>query len=126
MGLGPRLGIEYKGMFFFAIFYLIAGVVNFIIWGTYGWNLFHVALVAILSLIAAFGLYRMQSWSLWLVVSLFFITTTYGAFMFNAFLGKYSATPDITNLLAVITWIIYLVLTWIATVYVAARRKNLR
>jgi ABC-type thiamin/hydroxymethylpyrimidine transport system permease subunit len=126
MGLRSRLGIEYKGMFFFAVFYLVAGVVNFIIWGTYGLSLFHVALVAVLSLVAAFGVYQMQSWSLWLVIGLFFITTTYGAFMVNVFLGKYAVTPDMTNLLTVIMWIIYLLLTWIATVYVAARRKSLR
>ncbi len=113
-------------MFFFAIFYSIVGVINFIIWGIYGLNLFHVALIAILSLMAAFGLYRMQSWSLWLVVGLFFIATTYGGFMLNAFLGEYSASPDLTNIFASIAWVIYLILTWTATVYVALRRKNLR
>lgn len=126
MGLRSILKIEYKGMFFFAIFYLIVGVVNFIIVGMYDLGLFHVALVGGLSLVSAFGLYRLRSWSLWFVVGLFFIGTTYGAFMFNITMENYTATSDISSLLAILAWIIYLILTWIATIYVAAKRKNLK
>lgn len=126
MGLRSRFGIEYKGMFLFAIFYLVVGVVNFIILGMYGLGLFHVALVAVLSLIAAFGLYRLQRWSLWLIVGLSFIATTHIALMLNAFLTSYAATLDISSLFAIIAWTVYLILTWIATIYVAAKRKNLK
>ncbi|MDH5495418.1 MAG: hypothetical protein OEY24_06945 [Candidatus Bathyarchaeota archaeon] len=126
MGLRSRLEIEYKGMFFFAVFYLVAGVVNFIVLGMYGLGLFHVALVAVLSLIAAFGLYRLQSWSLWLVVGLFFIATTHIALMLNVFLTNYAATPDISSLFAITAWTVYFILTCVATIYVAAKRKNLK
>lgn len=118
--------VEHKSMLFFAIFYLIAGIANFVIMVVYGFGLFHVAIVALLSLIAGFGLYRLQNWSLWFVVSLFFITTTYGALMLNTFLEKYTEVPDIANLVAIVAWLVYLLLTWISTVYVTARRKNLR
>jgi hypothetical protein len=126
MGLQSRLGIEYRGMFFFAVFYLVVGVVNFIILGMYGFGLFHVALVAVLSLIAAFGLYRLQNWSLWLIVGLSFIATTHIAIMLNAFLTSYTATPNISSLFTIIAWTVYLILTWIATIYVAAKRQNLK
>jgi len=126
MGLRSKLVIEYKGMFLFALFYFIVGVVNFLIMGIYGLDLSHVALVAVLSLITAFGLYRLQKWSLWFVVGLFFIATTYGAFTLNVFLRNYSTNPELSGLLAILPWIIYLVLTWIATAYVAAKRKNLK
>ena len=106
MGLRSRLQMEYKGMFFFAIFYLVAGIVNFIILGVYGLGLFHIALVAVLSLLAAFGLYRLQSWSLWFIVGLFFIATTHIAFMLNVSLEKSAATSDITNLLVILAWIV--------------------
>jgi len=86
----------------------------------------HVALVAVLSLITSFGLYRLQKWSLWFVVGLFFIATTYGAFTLNAFLGSYTANPNFGGLFAILAWIIYLILIWIATIYVAAKRKNLK
>ncbi len=125
MGLLSRLGAKYKGTFFFALFYLMVGVLNFVILGIYGQNLFHVALIAVLSLIAAFGLYRLQNWTLWLVVAIFFIATTHIAFMLNAFWTIYVANPDITNLFSVLTWMMYLILTWTATLYIAAKRKNL-
>ncbi|MCK4477199.1 hypothetical protein KAU88_01565 [Candidatus Bathyarchaeota archaeon] len=126
MGLRSRLEIEYKGLFFSALFYLAACVANFIILGVYGLGLFHVAFMAVLSLIAAFGLYRLQRWSLWLVVSLFFIATTHIAFMLNISIVNYTANADLSNLLAIIAWTTYLILTWIATIYVAAKRKNLK
>ncbi len=126
MGLRSKLGIEYKGMFFFALFYLVAGVANFVILGIYGFSLFHVALVAVLSLIAAYGLYRVQRWSLWVVVALFFIATTYDAFLLNAFWASYATILDVGSLFAVIALIAYLILTLVATIYVVARRKNLR
>ena len=126
MGLRSRLGIEYKGMFFSALFYLVASVANLIILGVYDLRLFHIAFLAVLSLIAAFGLYRLQRWSLWLVVSLFFIATTNIAFMLNISIANYTTNADLSNLLAIIAWTVYLILTWIATVYVAAKRKNLK
>jgi hypothetical protein len=125
MGLMSRLGIEYTGMLFFIVFYLVVAVVNFVILGVYGLALFHVSLVAVLSLLAAFGLYRLRRWSLWLVVGLFFIATTYGATMLSATLGEYSGSMDIGVLFGVLVWIVYLVLTWVATIYVVARRKSL-
>lgn len=113
-------------MFFFALFYLIVGIANFMILGIYGLGFFHVALVAVLSLIAALGLYQLQKWSLWLVASLFFIATTYGATMLDAFLKKYPTNSEISDLFFILSWIIYLALTWISTIYVVAKRKNLR
>jgi len=126
MGLRSRLEIEYKGMFFFALFYLVTSVANFIILGIYGMGLFHIGLVAVLSLIVAFGLYQLQRWSLWLVISLFFIATTHIAVMLNISIENYVANADLYSLLAIIIWIIYLIFTWIATIYVAAKRKNLK
>jgi len=126
MGLRSMLKIEYKGMFLFALFYLVAGIANFMILGVYSLGLFHVALVAVLSLFAAFGLIRLQRWSLWIVVGLFFIATTYGTIMLSISLGSYGASQEIGNMLTVLAWIVYLLLTWVATIYVAAKRKNLK
>ncbi len=126
MDLRSIIKMEQKGFFFFTLFYLIAGIANLIVLGVYGLDLFHVALVAVVSFLAAYGLYKLQSWSLWLVMSLFFIATTYGAFMLNAYWAEYSTNPNIGSLLASIAWIIYLIFTWIATIYVGAKRKVLQ
>lgn len=120
-----RLGIEYTGMLFFILFYLVAAVANFVILGIYEPGLFHVGLVAVLSLLAAFGLYRLRRWSLWFVVGLFFIATTYGATMLSATWKEYLGSMDIGVVFGVLVWVVYLVLTWIATIYVVAKRKNL-
>ena len=126
MGLQSKLGIEHKGMFFFALFYLITGVMNLMILGMNELEPPHIALVAFVSLITAFGLYRLQQWSLWLVVGLFFISTTYAAITLNTVLTIYSTSPEASNLLAIVALTAYLILTWIATIYVAAKRKNLK
>ena len=114
----PRLEIQHRGIFIFTVFYLVAGILNFAVLATQGLGLFHVALVAILSIITAFGLYRLQRWSLWLVVGLFFIATSYAAFTLHAFLQS-SNLPLITG------FAVYIVLTWLATFYLVARREKL-
>lgn len=113
-----KLEITHRGIFVFAIFYLIVGILNFVVLATHGLGLFHVALVAVLSLITAFGLYKLQRWSLWLVVALFFIATSYGAFTLHAFMQS-------SNLPLVIGLVVYIVMTWLATFYIVARRTNL-
>ncbi|UCD96807.1 MAG: hypothetical protein JSV35_01760 [Candidatus Bathyarchaeota archaeon] len=114
----PRLEIQHRGIFIFTVFYLIVGILNFGILATQGLGLFHVALVAVLSIITAFGLYRLQRWSLWLVVGLFFIGTSYAAFTLHAFLQS-------ANLPLVVGLVIYIVLTWLASFYLVARREKL-
>jgi hypothetical protein len=126
VSLMSKLGVEQKGMFAFTLYYAVAAAANFIVLGLYGLRLFHVGLVAVLSLVAALGLYGLRRWSLWIVVALFFIVTTYGAVMLNTSLGAYSSSGDAGAVAAVIVWIVYLVLTWVATTYVAAKRKTLR
>ena len=126
MGLMDRLRVEEKGMFVFTLYYVVAAAANFIVLGLYGLDLFHVGLVAALSLIAGVGLYQLRRWSLWLVVALFFVVTTYGAVMLNASLRTYGSGADAGAVVAMAVWIIYLALTWIATAYVAAKRKSLQ
>lgn len=126
MDLGSKLKVVHRGFFFFSIFYFVAAIANFIILGFYGLGLFHVTLVGVLSLVAAFGLYKLQSWVLWFVVGLFFIVTTYGVTMLSVTIETIQGGSELSWFLAVIIWVLYIVFTWIATAYVAARRKNLR
>jgi hypothetical protein len=112
-------------MFLLAILYTVAGVANLLVLGVFGLGLFHVAVVAVMSLIAAFGLYRMQSWSLWFVLPLFFIATTYAATLLNAALTSYGSNPNIGDLTGIISLLGYLVFTWFSTAYIAAKRETL-
>ena len=124
MGLSSRL--TQNGFLLFTVFYLIAGIGNIIILSTNGFNPPHVALIALLSLISAIGIYRLEKWSLWLVVGLLFIVTTYASFMLNFHLEESAINQGSVNWVVVLIWTIYLVLTWVATIYVAAKRGELK
>jgi len=109
-----------RGFLLFTIFFLVAGICNIVILGINGFNPPHVALVAFLSLISAIGMFRLERWLLWLVVGLFFIVTTYGAYMLS-----YILEVQASNWIAMFIWAIYLLLTWAATIFVVAKRDQL-
>jgi len=121
-----RSKLTHKGLVIFSLFYLVAGIGNIIILVMNNFNPPHVALVALLSLISAIGMYRLEKWSLWLVVALFFIVTTYGSFMLNFYLEENPTSQGTVNWAVVIMWTIYLLLTWVATIYVVAKRGDLK
>ncbi len=115
----------HKGIFLLAVLYTVTGVANLLVLGFFGLGLFHVAIVATLSLIVAFGLYQLQSWSIWFVLALFFITTTYAITLLNATFNSYAANPNLGDLTGIAVVVAYLIFTWLATIYIAARRKIL-
>jgi hypothetical protein len=126
MDLASILKMEHRGLFFFAMFYLVAGVLNLLVLAVFGFGLFHVAMIAVLSFVVAFGLYRLQRWTLWPVLALLFMATAYGALMLNAFVTNYQASPDTGLAFPIFVYTAYLLLTWIGTVYVSVKRKTLR
>lgn len=109
--------IDSKGIFASSIFYLIAGVLFLAILLLNGYPP-HIGLLSIFSLGAAYGLLRKRSWSFWFVLVLFFSGTTFAAFMIYATMSQ--------NLLSVIGLVAYLILTWVFTIYIAAKRDTLK
>lgn len=124
--MGLKSKFTHKGLVVFTVFYLVAGIGNIIIFGMNDFNPPHVALVALLSLISAIGIFRLERWSLWLVVALFFIVTTYSSFMLNFYLEENPISQGTINWVVVLLWTIYLLLTWVATMYVVAKRGDLK
>jgi len=116
MSLKSKLNVENIGMFAAFAFYAIAGVVCFAILIMANFAP-HFGIIGIMSLMTAYGLFRKRVWAVWLVVMLFFIATTFSVVTLYYFLGK--------DLLLDIGVIVYLVLTWVFTVYTTARRKVL-
>ena len=116
MSIKSKLKIESIGMFAAFVFYALAGIISMVILAM-NFSLIHIGLIGILSLVAAYGLFNKRSWSLWVVIALFFIATTFSAFMLYYAFGT-SLTLDASV-------IAYLILTWIFTIYVAARRSVL-
>jgi len=109
--------IENKGMVVTSVFYAIVGVLFLALLLL---NDFapHLGLLAVFSLGAAYGLLTKRTWSLWLVVILFTSGTAFAAFMI------YSALMN--DLTISLIMIAYLVLTWVCTIYVVAKREVLK
>jgi hypothetical protein len=111
------LKIENKGMVVSSVFFAIVGVLFLALLPL---NDFapHLGLLAVFSLGAAYGLLTRRTWSLWLVVILFTSGTAFAAFMiYSGFMNE---------LLISLVMIAYLVLTWIFTIYVVAKREVLK
>jgi hypothetical protein len=116
MTLRSKLKMENIGMFSALAFYAVVGVICLAVLPMAGFPP-HIGIIGILSLITAYGLFRKRVWTIWLVVMLFFVATAFSAYTLYYFLGK--------DILLDISMIVYFILTWVFTVYVAAKRRTL-
>lgn len=116
MSLKSSLKIESKAMFATTVFYAVVGLVFLVLLPMSGFPP-HVALLGIFSLVTAYGMLRKRAWSFWLVLILFFSGTTFAFFMIYNVLNR--------DLILGIGMIVYLILTWIFTAYVGAKRNTL-
>lgn len=117
MSLTSKLNIEDKGMFATSIFYVTVGIVFLAsLWMT-GFAP-QLGIIGVFSLITAYGLFQKRSWSIWLIVVLFFVATTFSVYM----LYYYLSVSDYLTSLGVTA---YLVLTWIFSAYAASKRNSL-
>ncbi len=99
-----------------SVFYVAAGIVFLALLPTANFPP-HVGIIAIMSLATAYGIFRKRVWTIWLIVILLFASTTYSAFTVYNVLAK--------DIILGLGMIAYLVLTWLFTIYVAAKRKAL-
>jgi uncharacterized membrane protein (DUF2068 family) len=112
MSIGSRLKIESKGMFIAFVFYAVVGIICLTVLGT-DLRLVHIGIIGIFSLLTAYGLFKKRVWTIWFIVMLFFIATTFSVYS----LGK--------DLILDVSMIAYLILTWVFTAYTASKRKTL-
>ena len=114
MSLASRLKIESKGMFVTSTFYAVAGIIFFIslVMASFAP---HSGIISIFSLITAYGVFRKRTWAIYFVMVLFFVGTTFSAFVIYSALG--------TDYLLGLSAIVYLVLTWVFTAYAVSKRK---
>ena len=116
MSLGSRLKIESKSMLVTSIFYAVAGIIFFVLLPMASFAPY-LGIIGIFSLITAYGVFRKRSWVIWFVVILFFVGTTFSAFLIYSVVGM--------NFPLGMSALVYLVLTWIFTAYPLAKRKVL-
>jgi len=117
MSLKSKLKIENVGMFAAFVFYAVVGIICFAVLAIVDFSLVHIGITGILSLITAYGLLRSRAWTLWVVVALLFIATTFSAYTL------YFAFEE--DVLLDVGMIAYLLFTWVFTAYTAAKRKTL-
>ncbi|MEM2387185.1 MAG: hypothetical protein QXO50_04130 [Candidatus Bathyarchaeia archaeon] len=117
MGFKLRLKTENMGLLLASIFYAVAGIACFVILATMDYELVHIGLIGIISLATTYGLIRRRRWALWSIFVLFFTNTTFAISMLYYTLGG--------NIITDTAMILYLILTWVATIYLTARRKKL-
>lgn len=97
-------------------FYAIVGIVCFVLLPMANFPP-HVGILGILSLITAYGLFKKRVWTIWFIVMLFFIATTFSAYTLYYYIGG--------DLLLSMSTVAYLVLTWVFTIYMTAKRNSL-
>lgn len=116
MSVGSKLRIESKGMLVALVFYAIVGVVYLVLLPIANFPP-HIGIIATLSLVVAYGLFRKRIWTVWLIVLLSFVSTTFSSFVVYNVLAK--------DYILGLGMIAYLVVTWVFAIYVAAKRKTL-
>jgi len=117
MGFKSRLKTENIGLLLASIFYAVVGIVCFVILAAIDYELVYIGLIGIISLATAYGLIRRRRWALWSTFVLSFTNTAFAVSILYCIVGG--------EILIETAMILYLALTWVATVYLAARRKKL-
>ena len=126
MALKSRLKIESMPIFVFLIFYVIAAIGNLYVLAITDFGFVPAAIIAILSLLTAYGLYKMEKWSLWLVVVLFLIGNVFGLVTLYWSIYGYGFAGSTDVLLLNLALIGYVIMTWLATIYIGAKKDKLK
>ena len=116
MSFASKLKMESVGMMLTLIFYLIVGIISFVALVIAYFPL-HIGIIGIFSLVTAYGLCRKRNCTIWFVIMLFLIATTFATYTLYYYFWQ--------NLLFTTGVLAYLILTWVFTAYIALKRKTL-
>lgn len=109
-------------VFMFSLFYIIVGIVEVGYWAMESFAAPpHIGVLGILSLITAYGFFRMKKWSVPLVIGLFFLGITFGAITLNTSIVLQTFRGA---LLFHIALIVYIIILLIAFIYTVAKRED--
>jgi len=122
--LKSKLKVKRRDGLLLAIFYIIVGVVQIIALASTNFALFTSGVLAVLSFIAAYGLFTVKKWSTWLVIGLFFPQFVFDASVLYDSVLRYISYQEMTFLLLNIALSVFIVLSFISFAYVAAKRKT--
>jgi len=124
MASKPRFKIERWDTTLLSIFYLISGIAYFLILTLSNFNYLVMVFLGFLSLIIAYGLVKMKSWTVPFVVALFFPQITFEIFALYASATTYTFDPNMEMLLFHLALIIHMILLTLCLLYTAIKRKE--
>jgi len=122
MTLKSKFKVENPVVFLFSVFYIIAGAVEVFYLAAENFAAPpHIGVLGLLSLITAYGLFKMRKWSVLLVTALFFLGITFGATTLHnsVILQTFEGEPLFHTAL-----IVYMIILLTAFVYVVAKREK--
>ena len=124
MALKSKLKVESLGVAVFSIFYAIVGVVIISILVLSSFTLPHMVVLALLSLITAYGLFRMKKWAVLLTVVLFFLGVAFSVPLLYRSIMMEPFFSGLETSLLNLTLIAYIFMLFVALLYVVAKREN--
>lgn len=113
-----KFRIENVFVYLLAIFYLVSAGFFFYLMAA-DLNMIHVGLLGLFSLVTAFGVFRRENWSVWLA---FLVFCAGNAFALSLLLNP--MFMEIFGILAEISLIVYLILVWVAMIYLSVKRRE--
>jgi multisubunit Na+/H+ antiporter MnhF subunit len=116
MSIAAKLKIESMGMFLASVFYIIVGILCFAVFALTRFPP-HFAIIGIVNLVTFYGLLMKRSWSLYLIVALFLTVNALAVYTLY-----YTWMKDVITEVGMLA---YVILTWIATIYMANKRSKL-
>jgi len=123
MTLKSILGVEKLGVAVASIFYVIAGIVQIVILAMSA--IPPIGVLAVLCLIAAYGLIKMRKWAVWLVMILLFPEITLAATpLYVSVMQQQAFFPNLEWALFQVMLVIYVIANLVASVYILVKRQD--
>ena len=119
-----RLKVKRLDTLLLAIFYAVAGAAYTYMLALANFRFMPAGAFAALSFIAAYGLFTTKKWAVWIVTILFFPAATFAGATLYFSIHFYTFYPSVEILLLHLSFIFYVILSFIAFIYAAAKRKT--
>ncbi|UCE28813.1 MAG: hypothetical protein JSV85_05960 [Candidatus Bathyarchaeota archaeon] len=124
MSLKSKLKMESLGIAVFSIFYAIVGIVIFSIVVVSGFTIPHAMVLAFLSLVTAYSLFKMKEWSVLLTITLFFLGTAFSAPLLYRSITINSLPTTAETVLLDAALILHIIMLFAALIYVVTKRES--
>ena len=119
-----RFKVKRRDALLLAIFHAVVGILQLATLAIVDIRMVWIGALAVLSLIAAYGLFVVRKWSVWLVIGLFFPQLVFGVSTLYGAILLYSFSLEIVPLMLETSLIAFVLLSLVSFLYVAARRNT--